>query len=193
MKLELENLRTERRWSQAQSVVKVLSSFEENSNKSSNGYQKVKSLLDSDFPTWLAWARWRPNLDRIVTWNKLDDQQCKKLGKILDLDGPDFDCDGKTYGESLANHLLLPHRDTLPQRINGSTLDECRDMAERLLCLLENIVTHHPDDMPLFHHAITGTDIMKRNLVLLEKLICGDFGTISVSFPEGFFPSPRSG
>ncbi|CZR63941.1 uncharacterized protein PAC_13838 [Phialocephala subalpina] len=186
LKVEFDKLRTGKRWSQAHSLVKWLSTFDETSEKSSKGHRKVKSLLDDNLPTWLAWARWQPNLDRIANWDKLDDKLRDKLRNILDLDGPDFDCHWKTHGRSLGKHLLLPHRDSLPQRLNGSTLDECRDMAERLLCLLENIVTHHPDDIALFHHALTGTDIIKRNLILLEKLICGEFGTISITVAEAY-------
>ncbi|KAE8441271.1 hypothetical protein EG329_005572 [Mollisiaceae sp. DMI_Dod_QoI] len=181
--LELRKMKTERRWSEAYTSVQWLSSFANAPDKSSEAYREVKALLNKGLSRWLVWASWRPNAARIATWRKLDGQKRSLLGPILDLDGPDFEYLLETHGKSLGNHLEL---DGIPLRLHGSTVDECRDMAERVLGLLDNIVTNREEDMALFVHYMTGPNIIKRDLELLEKLTCGEFGSISITLGEAY-------
>ena len=49
-----------------------------------------EKLLSTAFPTWRSWARWRPNQERLLQWERFTNQERFSLSKLLALEGPDL-------------------------------------------------------------------------------------------------------
>lgn len=175
---ELNDFKPNRSWAQAHKTIAWLSKFGQEKNHLAQESQDFMALLSNALPSWYAWARWRPNICRIETWNSLSDDSRQHFGKILDLDGPDFALYHETQGKSLT--VFMTSKNDSGLQMGGSTTNECRDMAEKLLCLLERVVTHQPENRALFMCTMAGPYITKRKLELMELLMSDGYATISV-------------
>lgn len=128
----------------------------------------MQRKLDDELPRWRAWKNWQPNIVRIQKWKLLNDAKRTLAGRILDLGGPDFDLYWKTHGESLAEHLL-PVYNKLPLRFKGSTIDECRCMAKRLLSVFDTLITTQEAEIELLVYLV-GDCVDGGKLNLIETL-----------------------
>jgi hypothetical protein len=173
---ELNDFKFNRSWAQAYPAVVWLSKFGQANNCLARESQDFRNLLEHALPLWYSWSSWRPNTDRIQTWEKLSVDLRQQVGKMLDLEGPDFDL----CHETLAKSLTVYPKNDCGLQMCGSTPDECQDMAERLLCLLERMVTRRPEDRALFVCTMAGPYISKRKLELMELLMSDGFAIISV-------------
>ncbi|KUJ14381.1 uncharacterized protein LY89DRAFT_137314 [Mollisia scopiformis] len=183
----LQGFRDSRHWSVAHTVVEWLSKIEHLPNKSNEHHQKLKTLLDQELPSWRAWACWQPNVARIKKWGKLNLTLQGQLRCIIALDGPDFDSNGKTLGKSLPDHKLPKDRRTSSiLTFNGETHEECLYMAEKLLRLADKSLTYRPEDREIFFHLMTGVDILRRKLDLIEILTSVGFETIRDRIAEAY-------
>lgn len=79
---ELESLRRQRRWFDAYKLAHHL--------RNVIGLARADKLLRDIFPQYPMWAAWRPNVQRITSWEGAHLAPYRKqLGSVLDLEGPD--------------------------------------------------------------------------------------------------------
>ena len=84
---QLEDLRHEHRWMDAHTAVGWLSTVITSNSTLQTG---TRNLLDNHFPTWGAWAAWRPDIPRLRARKNNVTFAQSSLGDLFALEGPDF-------------------------------------------------------------------------------------------------------
>lgn len=84
---QLEDLRHKHQWMDAHTAVGWLSTVTTSNSTLQTG---TRNLLDNHFPTWGAWAAWRPNIPRLSARKNNVTFAQSSLGDLLALEGPDF-------------------------------------------------------------------------------------------------------
>ena len=176
---QLETLRAENRWVDAFVAVEWLPRHSAALIDLSAGSFGPVQLLDSCFPTWRAWAAWRPNMSRLrfLETEKVDQHGC--LRDLLAIDGPDFTNSGETsLKEGLIAQMLIPqHPSSSPQTIGwgnirvelaGCVAIELRAILDRLSSSIDAACQGGPDYVALLSHLCTRGTISYHVAQILE-------------------------
>jgi hypothetical protein len=171
------------KWTLARSAVRWLSIF---TAASSHIPREVLSLLHEVFPTWLAWAIWKPNPDRIIKWELFTEDQRSVLRNLLLLEGPDFA--RSTYGSLREAELRQDFQQPshIPRvssvlELRGVPLNDIDALVERVLNVIDTVCTNCPYNTSLVAHFFIGKTITQKAVELLESLNSIADPSISVS------------
>lgn len=110
------------------------------------GFLLPEHILDTQFPIWRVWARWRPDLKVIQLLSSIDGNTTGLLSDLLRLEGPDFvNGEKPTLREGLIEqytsgcsfvkigHVLI--------EVPGNTRDGLREILESAISTLGSICT----------------------------------------------------
>src|SRR5690242_3732308 len=87
----LEGLRLKNNWTAAYGASYWMAELGRASSSSVlPGHQFLERILDTQFPTWQAWATWRPNLGLAQVLSSVDGSNAALFSDLLALEGPDF-------------------------------------------------------------------------------------------------------
>ena len=86
----LETIKRENRWREAYATVNWLSNTSVSYKLSTNSRFGARYYLDIHFPTWTAWAAWRPLDACLATWHCHLSNARSSIRDFFALEGPDF-------------------------------------------------------------------------------------------------------
>lgn len=176
---QLQNLRDAGQLRRAYNAASWLSDISEIAIQSAPENLGPEQLLDTAFPTWKFWARWRPNKERLTRWERFSTEERVKLSDMLALEGPDFaGRSDTTWEEAILNNTSLKNTShSLPLRIGAGNLvleprlaDDVERTIYRLLILIDAAAEAGPNDAALLIHLCTGKVLTDDALQTLEMI-----------------------
>lgn len=188
---DLKRLEQNSKWTLARSAVRWLSMF---TAAAGNIPNEVLNVLHEVFPSWRAWAMWRPDPERIVKWELFTEEQRTALGRLLALEGPDLL--RSTYGslresesrQGLQRPAHIARVSSLIE-LRGVPMSEIDNLVDRVLKIIDTVCTNCPYNTPFLVYFCIGKTISQKPLELLECLNSVADTSISVSRPLNISPS----
>jgi hypothetical protein len=154
---QLEGLRLKNNWTSAYAASCWMAELGRTSPASTPpGFLLPEHILDTQFPIWRVWARWRPNLKVIQLLSSIDGNTTGLLSDLLKLEGPDFvNGEKPTLREglieqytSVCSFVKLGH---VLIEVPGHTRDGLRGILESAILTLGSICTATP---PAYRHRL---------------------------------------
>ncbi|KAF7507279.1 hypothetical protein GJ744_010713 [Endocarpon pusillum] len=177
---QLEVLSSRNRWEDAHVAAEWLSTI------SSSGLLLIpnpgaRQLLDSQLPTWGAWAAWQPSVARLHAWNDYAVRAPSPLKDLLALEGPDFASMIGSAHASLRNRLIAQgisgsqttlHWGNSHVRFKRNPFTESGNLngiLDRLTSVVDFACSAGGDYTALLVHLCVGKTITDETLQILEQ------------------------
>lgn len=173
---QLEDLRHENRWLEAETSIEWLSTASITNSSSQ------QQLLDSCLPGWRAWAAWRPHKPRLRTWKIYTLYPHSSLGDLLALEGPDFVSMEGTEQATLRDGLIAQSSNGSPSMLQwgGSHVkfgrnpfrapENLNGILERLMSVIDFAGSASSEYKALLAHLCGDTIITHEGLQTLESV-----------------------
>jgi hypothetical protein len=173
---QLEGLRLTCDWVAAKQAVDWMKTLDVSLPLDSSGTLSIEIIFDEQFPAWRMWTSWRPDVDRLTRYSKLNSRWTSTILDLLALEGPDL----VTGAERTLRHGLVAdyseqrrwiHYRGLVIEVPELTRVCLAAVLGRLLRGLDSVstsISHGESLFNLFRSLTIGRAITKSELDLLD-------------------------